>query len=259
MIKAKLRDLIERNPSIGKVLASFMGLIEVGMLEVLSFSGKHMSNNFIIRFMRTFLKGRWGGRVVPLNINIPIETKYLPQQEILEIVSRSKVFGIGNCYCRIKHKNCNNPIHTCIGLIPLNGRSLREINYKNVYFKRVSKQKIIDILNDCDDRGLVHQVIYFPTPNYYYVICNCCTCCCEALSNYKKFLTPQLVKSDFFQQTDQTKCISCGTCVDICPFDARQNNSEGNLVVNEEKCFGCGVCIRKCPENAIKLIKRKRS
>ena len=256
IIKTKFKYLLERYPPIGKLGASFMSLIEVTMLDVLNFLDRHLSPNFMIRIMGTFLKGRWGSRVVPLNVNIPAETKYLPRQEILEIISRSRVFAIGECYCRMKHRNCDNPTHTCILLSPLSGRSLYDIGARKIKYKNVSKEEIIDLLNDCDDRGLIHQLIYFPSPNYFYVICNCCFCCCTALKNYKKFLTPDVVKSDFIEQTDNSKCISCGSCVEFCHFDARKIIND-KLEIDQTKCFGCGLCIRKCPENAIKLIKKK--
>ena len=166
------------------------------------------------------------------------------------------MFSIGYCYCRKKHQNCDNPINTCIGLGIPPGQSLYDIHTKREFFKAVSKEEIIELLNDCDDRGLVHQVIYFPSPNFYYVICNCCTCCCEPLSNYKKFLLPKIIKADFIEVTDTSNCTNCGNCIEICPFDARKLDSNKTLIVDRERCFGCGVCVRKCPVNAIKLIKR---
>jgi NAD-dependent dihydropyrimidine dehydrogenase PreA subunit len=256
-IKAKIGGLIERNPIIGKLLSTLMLTVEIRMLMILNYLDKHLSPNFKIRFMRTFFEGRWGGRVVPLNINIPVETKYLPRQEILEIISRSKVVGVGECWCRTTHKNCKHMTRTCMGLALPGGRSLHDIRYKDVSFTRISKKEIIKILNQADDEGLVHQIIYFPTPNYFYVICSCCTCCCEAISNYKKFLSPKIVKSDFIMQTDRNKCVNHGACIEICPFDARQLDAKGKLIVDYNKCFGCGLCIRKCPKNAIKLVKRK--
>ncbi len=257
-LKSRLKYLIERYPPIGKLLSSLMSLVEVTSLEVLNWISDHVSPNFKIRIMK-FLGGKWGSRVVPLNINIPAETKYLPRQEILEIISRSRVFAIGECFCRTKHQKetgCTHPTHTCILISPPQGKSLHDIGARKIKFKNVPKEEIIKLLNDSDDRGLVHQIIYFPSPNYYYVICNCCTCCCESLQNYKKFLTPKVVKSDFIEQTDIKACVDCGECVEICPFDARKI-IKGELIVDQSKCFGCGLCIRKCPEDAIKLLKRR--
>ncbi len=255
--KQKIHNLMRRHPRIGGFLSSLMGLVEVTMLDIFNVIGNHISPNFKIRIFR-LLEGNWGSRVVPLNINIPTQTQYLPHQEILNIISRSHVFSIGWCYCRTKHKNCDNPINTCIGLGVPPGQSLYDIHTKREFFKAVSKEEIIELLNDCDDRGLVHQVIYFPEPNFYYVICNCCTCCCETLSNYRKFLSPKVIKSDFIELTNEEICNDCGKCMEICPFDARKMNSYNKFIVDSEKCFGCGLCIRRCPEHAITLIKRNK-
>lgn len=254
-VKKWIKHVIDDFPGVGKLFSTLMSLVEVASLEVLNWISLHVSKNFKIRVMR-FFKGKWGSRVVPLNINIPAETQYLPKQEILEIISRTNVFAIGECYCRTKHKKCDNPTHTCILLNVPQGQALEHIGERKIVRKGVSKEEVIKILEDCDDRGLVHQLIFFPSPNYFYVICNCCTCCCEALSNYKQFLHPKVVKSDFIEKTQINRCVGCGECVEICPFDARVLNN-GKIKINSEKCFGCGVCIRKCPENAIRLIKRE--
>ncbi len=254
--KNAIARLLKRQPAIGKFLASAMSSVEVSMLNVLGFIGDHISQNFKIRFMRTFLKNRWGGRIVPLGVNVSTETRFLQTQEVYEIVSRSNVFAIGECYCRTKHKNCDNPTNTCLLLGPNAGRSLAEIPYRTSTFTRVPKERILHILDDADKRGLVHQTIFFPSPDYFYVICNCCTCCCEALHDFKQFGTPAIIKSDFIERTDVDKCTGCGRCVQACPFGARHVVDGGKVQIMTERCFGCGVCARRCPEGLIKLVER---
>ncbi|MFX1273651.1 MAG: ATP-binding protein [Promethearchaeota archaeon] len=256
-LRQYLKYLIERYPPIGKFLSTRMNDVEVISLQILNWIDKHVVKNFKIRVMKIF-KGIWGSRVVPLNYNIDAETKFLPRQEIFELISRSEVFAIGECYCRKKHQKetgCTHPRNTCILINAPQGKSLYDIGEREILFKNVSKDYIIALLDYCDKKGLVHQLIHFPSPNYFYVICNCCICCCEILSNYKKFLTPAVVKSDFIEITDTEICINCGKCVINCPFEARKFNNS-RLIVDELKCFGCGLCIRKCPQNAIKLTKR---
>jgi MinD superfamily P-loop ATPase len=43
------------------------------------------------------------------------------------------------------------------------------------------------------------------------------------------------------------KCVECGICVDLCRFDA----IDENFKVDEISCEGCGVCVDFCPEKAI--------
>jgi coenzyme F420-reducing hydrogenase delta subunit len=50
---------------------------------------------------------------------------------------------------------------------------------------------------------------------------------------------------------DEDKCIACGTCFFVCPYDAiRMGNS---ATLDTEKCMGCGQCVPGCPAVAITL------
>jgi len=52
---------------------------------------------------------------------------------------------------------------------------------------------------------------------------------------------------------DESKCVGCNLCVEICPFGAIVKNESGVAQVNEEICKGCGTCAARCPKEAITL------
>jgi len=52
---------------------------------------------------------------------------------------------------------------------------------------------------------------------------------------------------------DQTKCISCMTCVHACPYTAPFCNHDGKGQIEVAKCMGCGICVSECPARAIQL------
>jgi heterodisulfide reductase subunit A-like polyferredoxin len=52
---------------------------------------------------------------------------------------------------------------------------------------------------------------------------------------------------------DQSKCISCMTCVKACPFTAPFCNKDGKAQIEAAKCMGCGLCAAECPAKAIQL------
>jgi heterodisulfide reductase subunit A len=52
---------------------------------------------------------------------------------------------------------------------------------------------------------------------------------------------------------DQSKCISCMTCVHACPYNAPFCNLDGKGQIEAAKCMGCGICASECPARAIQL------
>ena len=259
---AKFDVLLNRVPIIGKILSFIFGAFENLMLEAFRFLDTKLNINTIKIVNRYILKSRWGGKVIPLNVNLDAETKFLPSQEILALLSRSKVTGISNCYCREtqrKHSdtpNCDHPIKTCIHIGF--GKSLREIPYKSENLVKVSKSEIKQLLEESDRRGLVHQIIYFPNPLFYYIVCNCCPCCCVIMNKFLKSGSPQMIKSDFISYTDMNKCNNCGICVQRCNFGARKV-IDNKLIFFQDYCFGCGMCVSECPEEAISLKNNPKS
>ena len=52
---------------------------------------------------------------------------------------------------------------------------------------------------------------------------------------------------------DPDKCISCMTCVHVCPYRAPQVGDQSKAVVQGAVCMGCGSCTAECPAKAITL------
>lgn len=50
---------------------------------------------------------------------------------------------------------------------------------------------------------------------------------------------------------DQTKCIGCGECVEICPEDVLVIEREKVAVRYPEECWWCDACEMDCPAGAI--------
>ncbi len=48
-------------------------------------------------------------------------------------------------------------------------------------------------------------------------------------------------------------CLGCGTCVDVCEYDAI-HIVNGVALVDKEKCVACKACIKVCPKNIIELV-----
>jgi L-aspartate semialdehyde sulfurtransferase ferredoxin len=62
-------------------------------------------------------------------------------------------------------------------------------------------------------------------------------------------------------EVDKEKCISCGSCVALCPVEAITFDVDSSVVFNKEKCVGstCSACVDACPVAAIKSLKQNNS
>ena len=52
---------------------------------------------------------------------------------------------------------------------------------------------------------------------------------------------------------DPDKCISCMTCVHVCPYHAPTIGHNNKAEIQGVVCMGCGSCTAECPAKAIQL------
>ena len=53
---------------------------------------------------------------------------------------------------------------------------------------------------------------------------------------------------------DETRCIGCRKCLDVCPVDAILGARKRMHTVIEPECNGCGLCLPPCPVDCIVLV-----
>jgi Pyruvate/2-oxoacid:ferredoxin oxidoreductase delta subunit len=195
-------------------------------------------------------------RVIPVEKEISSgQDTVLPLEDVKTIINSHDVIGVAVCYCRHRNDLLNNPCkvtdvrENCILL----GRTAQYC-IQNGFAREISKEEALTILKKAEDEGLVHKAFHQkldPTSEFE-GLCNCCACCCGTFYNYHSGAMPAMSYSSYLAQVDQDLCVSCGTCVKLCPMKAIDLNGDF-AVVNQEKCIGCGVCAHHCPEEAIEL------
>ncbi|MFP3983043.1 MAG: 4Fe-4S dicluster domain-containing protein [Desulfurivibrionaceae bacterium] len=52
---------------------------------------------------------------------------------------------------------------------------------------------------------------------------------------------------------ERNLCVSCLTCVRVCPWEIPELDSEGIAGIDARECRACGICVYECPARAIRL------
>ncbi|MDF2612731.1 MAG: 4Fe-4S dicluster protein [Clostridia bacterium] len=176
------------------------------------------------------------------------------------IIQTSESIGISTCYCRHKMhhlgKDCKAPLDICM-TFGATASSLAKYGYA----RKVEASECLELLHAAYEHNLVQcgenvrEGVSF--------LCNCCGCCCEAMTTAKRFgvLNP-IETTAFMPSINPHTCIGCGKCQRVCPVDCIEKEVDefhaAKLVPNSNICLGCGVCARNCPNGSIALLRRDK-
>ncbi len=186
----------------------------------------------------------------------------LDYERATEVIKTASHIGVGTCYCRHKMhhlgKACDAPLDICM-TFNASAASLT----KHGHARLIDPSECLDLLQQAYDHNLVQfgenvrESVSF--------ICNCCSCCCEAMIAARRFTILNPVHTtNFLPEIEQQNCTGCSKCVNVCPVEAialtsandpkKPNRKQASLI--EDRCLGCGLCVRACPDKVIKMIAR---
>ena len=177
------------------------------------------------------------------------------------VINTASHIGIGTCYCRHKkehvNQSCDAPMEICM---TFNATASSLI--KHGYAKQVDAEECLRLLDVAKEYNLVQ--FGDNVQNEVAFICNCCSCCCEALVAARKVGPSQAINSsNFICNIIEDNCVGCSKCVEVCPVEAlsmtsanTSNQKKKVAKLQEENCIGCGVCERVCKVEAITMEPR---
>jgi ferredoxin len=164
---------------------------------------------------------------------------------------------IMDCPCKLQRKDPCHPINACMAV----GKQLALHwleNCKTYNPKKITQAEAIEHIKALRETGHFQQVFAKKSiGGQTYCICSCCKKCCVSLEAGK--LTRKIDKnlsqnapSGYAVRHNESKCIKCGKCADICSFD-NIVIEDGERLYNKNKCMGCELCVDHCPNGALEL------
>jgi Pyruvate/2-oxoacid:ferredoxin oxidoreductase delta subunit len=268
----------------GKLLrpSTWKSMKELGLRRILNLQGLHgyiygRWNHQYIKFFiydilprlksrgKKWLSDRYHGKVltqeqaraiITINQDIPLRDleQIIPYPLARDLVLKGPPDVVAyECPCRNSRTNPCKPMQVCMAI----GQPFADfiLEHHPQRSRRFTQSEALDLLQAEHDRGHVHSAWFKDAYlDRFYVICNCCKCCCGGIEAMTKYGVPMLAPSGYAARVDKAICTACGTCVNTCPFHAISLNADG-IVLDWQKCMGCGVCIESCPEHARSLIR----
>ncbi|MCF8130076.1 MAG: 4Fe-4S binding protein [Deltaproteobacteria bacterium] len=189
-------------------------------------------------------------RPIPINRSIVVSYPMAVYDNSREIDKNQELIAVAKCICRVQkeaiHEGCQMPLETCFMF-----GSQAQYYMDRGTGREVSVDEALEILDRCEEAGLVTMPFNTMTPAN---ICNCCSDCCIVLGTLKKHPRPvEMIKPGFHAIVEQDRCEGCETCVGRCPMDAVVMGAGDKAEIDLDRCIGCGLCINVCPEEAIHL------
>ena len=219
-------------------------------------------------FVRKFISDRYHSKVITPEQTAKLITldKDIPLQKLEQVVphhiARSIVLNANpkivafECGCRHARPEPCLPTQVCLFIGEPYAEFMLEHHPKES--RELSQTEALELLEEEHSRGHLHSAWFKDAMmDRFYVICNCCKCCCGGIESMVKYGQPMMASSGYVVSSNNELCQACGTCIDICAFDALSLNKE-HILVEWEKCMGCGVCTDKCPNQVLSLIRDEK-
>lgn len=194
--------------------------------------------------------------IITINQTIPLQDleQIIPYPMARELVITGPPdLAVIECPCRHARAEPCTPTQVCMAI----GQPFVDfiLEHHPASSRRLSQEEALELLAAENQRGHMHSAWFKDAClDRFYMICNCCSCCCGGIEGMKRYKIPSIAPSGYVAEVDRNLCTVCGTCVEACPFDALSLEETG-VVMEWDSCMGCGVCVTVCPSGARSMMR----
>lgn len=159
-------------------------------------------------------------RVIPIESSIDGSSRKASSEEVSKYINEARVLSVSDCSCRTSREELNQGCghlkeDMCIQL-----GDAAEYYIRTRRGREVTKEEALEIIRRAERDGLMHSIPNTEGDGHTHAICNCCGCSCYALRAAGMYNNPDMMRSNYVSTIDESKCVGCGECVEVCPTNA---------------------------------------
>ena len=159
-------------------------------------------------------------RVIPIEKSIDANAKRVSYEEISMHLNAASKFSVSDCSCRTSRESMGE------GCGHLKEDMCIQLDHGAEYYiktgrgREITREEAFAIIQKAEDNGLMHSMPNLDGPGHTHAICNCCGCGCYAMRLGNEFVNNDIIRSNYRSVIDESKCVACGECVEVCPTNA---------------------------------------
>ncbi len=163
-----------------------------------------------------------GMHVIPVEKAIETENTSVSVEHISHWLKKYEgKYAASPCSCRMSRaamgEGCgDDPADWCIAV----GDMADYVVQTQKGGRYITYEEVMEILQQAEDNGFVHQITNIDGEQKIFAICNCNVNVCNALRTSQLFNTPNLSRSAYVAKVEAENCVACGRCVEFCPAGA---------------------------------------
>ncbi|WP_353892871.1 FAD-dependent oxidoreductase [Proteinivorax hydrogeniformans] len=159
-------------------------------------------------------------RVIPIERSIDANTRRASYEELSKYLNEASVFTVSDCSCRTSREAMGE------GCGHLKEEMCIQLDHAAEYYiktgrgREITREEAFEIIKRAEDNGLMHSIPNLDGLGHTHAICNCCGCGCFAMRLANEYLNNDIVRSNYKSVVDESNCVACGECIDVCPTNA---------------------------------------